>query len=205
MAIHAVRIMSADDYRKLQAQDAIVADLRLPLDYLQGHLEGAVSLPGTRYHLRYQLAEIGTERPLILIAQAPVDIDPFIHEAEAAGAQVTGILTGAPRGWQARGLPVLAWSAVVPAALGEWAGPTPALVDLGEPEEESPAEWPNPRRLPLSGWTRETVEELAQGPTILLGATARLRYAAIRLFEGGARHVYFGQTTRSSTGSAPVH
>lgn len=197
--------MSADDYRKLRAQDALVADLRLPLDYLQGHLEGAVSLPGTRYHLRYQLAEVGFDRPLVLIAQAPVDIDPFMQEAEAAGAQVTGILTGAPRGWQARGLPVLAWSSLTPEALTEWSGSRPVLVDLQEADEAPDPAWPEGRKLPLSAWTRETVEELSATPTVLIGATARVRYAAVRLFESGSRHVYFGQITRSSTGPGVSH
>jgi rhodanese-related sulfurtransferase len=199
--------MSADDYRKLRAEDTLVADLRFPLDYLQGHLEGAMSLPGTRYHLRYQLAELGPDRPLVLIAQAPVDIDPLIKEAEAAGAQVTGVLTGAPRGWQARGLPVLAWSSMTVLELAEWqrTGTTLTVVDVSEAHEPAVSDFPDAERVPLSTWTRDTVERLQASPTLLLGAAARVRYAAVRLYEGGARDVYFGQTASPKTDPVPAH
>jgi rhodanese-related sulfurtransferase len=199
--------MSADDYRKLRAEETLVADLRFPLDYLQGHLEGAMSVPGTRYHLRYQLAELGPDRPLVLIAQAPVDIDPLIKEAEAAGAQVTGVLTGAPRGWQARGLPVLAWAPMTVADLAAWreTGAALAVVDVSEAAEPELSGFPEAERMPLSTWTRETVETLQSGPTLLLGVAARVRYAAVRLYEAGAREVYFGQPAKPRTDPAPVH
>lgn len=198
MAIHAIRIMSADDYRQLRAQDALVIDLRRPLDYVGGHLEGALCRPGIRLVLRQQLTGLGPDRPLVLIAQGPVDVDPMIQEAQAVGASVAGILTGAPKGWQARGLPVLGWTTMDAEQYTRLAAP-PLVVDIREGAEAADPHWPSAHRVPFSTWTADLVAEMAAIPVVLLGPTARIVTAAVALYEAGAQTVYCGQATKSKT------
>jgi rhodanese-related sulfurtransferase len=198
MAVHAIRIMSQDDYRRLLADDAVAIDLRRPLDYLDGHLDGAYSLPGVRLVLRHQLAALGVDRPLVLVAHNAVDLEAMIQEAQAVGGVVAGVLTGTPKGWRARGLPVVGWRPLSPDLLPRSAD-APLVIDISEMPEPMPPGWPGARRLPLSAWTADTAAELAAVPVVLVGPVERCAVAAVALFENGAHTVYRGQGTISST------
>lgn len=189
MFIGAVRIVTAEDYRRLVATGAVVMDLRWPIDYLDGHLAGALSCPGGRHLWRPRLATLLAGRPAVLIGRGPVDVGDIAAEMEEQGLDVIGMLSGTPAAWKARGLPVLSWRRIW---RSDWEllNPRPPVLDVREPEEAHD-DWPEGIALPLSGWTG-TVPAPAQAArqALVIGPRPRVAWAATRLFEGGLTKVF---------------
>lgn len=204
----AVRIMSRKDYQRLRDDRAFVLDLRKPSDYVDGHLEGARSFPAGRFQLRYRLAPIAGDRPVVLIAQNLLDIESMNSEVVASGLVVAGTLTGNPATWCTKGLPVTGWrplTAAEFAALPE--DRRPMVVDLTEePEGPMDPDWPTAIRRPLSGWSDDWSWLTESSGIVLLGPKARAVHAAVELMGLDLQMgpIYRGQTTRVSGIQPPV-
>jgi rhodanese-related sulfurtransferase len=189
MFIGAVRIVTAEDYRRLVASGAVVMDLRWPLDYLDGHLDGALSCSGGRFLWRNRLAELLQGRPAVLIGRGPVDVGEIAEEMEQQGLEVVGMLTGTPASWKARGLPVRNWRRLL---RSDWEllNPRPPVLDVREAAEPHD-DWPEGVLIPLSTWTAAIPEPArAANQAMIVGPRPRAAWAAIRLFESGLSTVF---------------
>lgn len=188
MFIGAVRIVTAEDYRRLVADGGVVMDLRWPIDYLDGHLDGALSCPGGRYLWRPRLGPLLQGRPAVLIGRGPVDVGDIADELEKQGMDVSGMLTGTPAAWKARGLPVRSWRRLL---RSDWEllNPRPPVLDVREPHEPHD-DWPEGILAPLSRWTRLPEPALTAQQAMVVGPRPRVAWAATRLFEGGLTKVF---------------
>jgi rhodanese-related sulfurtransferase len=189
MFIGAVRIVTAEDYRRLVASGAVVMDLRWPLDYLDGHLDGALSCSGGRFLWRHRLAGLLQGRPAVLIGRGPVDVGEIAEEMEHQGLEVVGMLTGTPGAWKARGLPVRSWRRL---QRKDWEllNPRPPVLDVREPDEPHD-DWPEGVSVPLSTWPSGIPEPARlANQAMVVGPRPRVAWAAVRLFEAGLTNVF---------------
>lgn len=198
----AVRIMSRKDYQRLRDDQAFIMDLRKPSDFADGHLEGARSFPAGRFQLRYRLAPIVGDRPVVLIAQSLLDIESMNSEVVASGLTVVGTLTGNPATWLAKGLPVTGWRPLPVAefqALPE--DRRPMVVDITEAHEgPTDPHWPTAIRRPLSDWSDDWAWLDSPHGIVLLGPKARAVHAAVQIMEVNASPgpIYRGQINSAS-------
>lgn len=92
--------------RLVNADEAVVIDLRDDKEYAAGHITGAVHVPGSKLEARLKELETYRERQLILV-------DKFGQQTSVAGKQLmdagfrTAKLKGGMADWQANNLPLI--------------------------------------------------------------------------------------------------
>lgn len=202
LSSNAIRVMTLDDYRRLNTADTLVLDLRRPADFVHGHIENAFCHPGTRFGLRHSLPALVAGRPVIMVVQGLLDVDLMMQEMVAIGVEIVGLLSGTPKSWASRDLPIIGWSAL---SRADWArqDPKPLVVNILERSETDSETWPESQRHPLSQWGSHTVPFDYQHGVVVVGPTDRATFAAMQLFHVGCRRVYHTHTA-TAIGMAPV-
>jgi rhodanese-related sulfurtransferase len=122
---HLEPLAREDLVRRLAEGDAVLLDVRPALEYRQGHIAGARSIPVDELEAR--LGELDPQREIVAYCRGPYCV--FADEAVALlrerGRQAYRYAEGFPD-WAAAGLPVAtgeAASAAAPSAAGVQAGP----------------------------------------------------------------------------------
>lgn len=158
----------------VQADGAVLLDLRPPAAFAQGHAAGALSVP---FSTRGLGVRAGIALPpgtaAVLIAQ-----DDDI--AEAAAAQLTearipvhGIIEGGTEAWGAEGLPVVALRELTVHGLAPLAE-SATVIDVREPLEWSTGHVPGALLVPL-GRLREAIPSLPRDRTVIAICEAGVR------------------------------
>jgi rhodanese-related sulfurtransferase len=188
-----LRVMTHADYDALVAEGVLPVDVRPPHEYVAAHVRGSRSEPAAWQVSRHRLGLLAGGRPLLLIAQDPLELDLATREAEAARVPVAGVLVGRPELWAERGLTVVGWRPVDP---GTWRTlePSPRVLALVEPGEPVPPGWPAVVRTPLSEWPSDAPPVVPDAGVVLLGPETRAVWAAVALFQHGCPAVYRGQS-----------
>jgi rhodanese-related sulfurtransferase len=188
-----LRIMTRADFDALVAEGALAVDVRRPHEYVVAHVAGSRSEPAAWQVSRHIWGPLAAGRPLIVIAADALEVDLATREAQAAGVGVAGVLVGRPELWAERGLAVVGWRPLSPAAYRRLS-PMPRVLALVEPGEPIPADWPHADRTPLSAWQADSPPVVPGEPAVLVGPESRAVWAAVELFRLGCPAVYRGQS-----------
>jgi hydroxyacylglutathione hydrolase len=92
------------DEVKTRGRDALVIDVREPIEYAQGHVPGAVNVP--QADLADRLEELPRDRPLLMICQGGYRSLPAAQFLKQVGFVEVASVAGGTAAWVAAGNPV---------------------------------------------------------------------------------------------------
>lgn len=97
--------MSVSEAADLFKEGAFLLDVRQTEEWVQGHIEGAVSIP--LGELQYRTSEIPTDRDILIICRTGNRSSQARSILRAAGFKRTTSIIGGFNAWIANGLPVI--------------------------------------------------------------------------------------------------
>ncbi|MGQ0717859.1 MAG: MBL fold metallo-hydrolase [Pseudonocardiales bacterium] len=171
--------------RRLQADGAILIDVRQVADYAAAHVPAALSIP-----LRSQFATwLGwlapPDTPLIIVRDADQDLEEVVWQALKVGYdQLAGELAGGVDAWLAAGQPTAATELVPPDQIGDR-----RVLDIRQRQEFTSGHLPGAVHVEL-GVVVEARDRLPAAPTVVMcGHGERAAGAASLLERAGRRNL----------------
>jgi hydroxyacylglutathione hydrolase len=155
--------LEPDRVRQLQADGAIVVDVRSPVDYAAGHLPESVSI-----HLRPQFATwlgwlLPPDRPLVIVRNADQNPDDILWPAlKVDYPSIVGELAGGTDAWVETGERLVAIDVLEPRDIG-----STSVVDVRQRSEHADGHLPGAHLIEL-GELSEHLDDLPRGPTAVM-------------------------------------
>ncbi len=171
--------------RRLQADGALVVDVRPVPDYAAAHIPAALSIP-----LRPQFATwlgwlTAPDVPLVVVRNVDQDIDEVVWQALKIGhEQLVGELAGGMTAWIAAGSPTASTEVVSPDRIGDR-----RVIDVRQLSEFTGGHLPSAHPVEL-GDLAAAATELVDAPTVVMcGHGERAAGAASLLERAGQRDI----------------